>query len=93
MGNVAAATVKGKCNVVIKFTFGKEMILLDVLHVPKICKNLVSGPMLSKKGFKLVFESDKLVITKEGLYVGKGYLNEWLFKIIVLLKLLLKKML
>ena len=56
MGNVAAATVKGKGNVV-KFTSGKEMILLDVLHVPEIRKNLVSGPMLSRKGFKLVFES------------------------------------
>ena len=30
---------------------GKEMTLLDVLHVLKICKNLMSKPLLSKKGF------------------------------------------
>ncbi|GJT19305.1 retrovirus-related pol polyprotein from transposon TNT 1-94 [Tanacetum coccineum] len=40
-------------------------------------------PILSNKGFKLVFESDKFVITKGGVYVGKGYLDEGLFKLSV----------
>ena len=40
------------------------MTLLDMLHVPEICKNLMYRFMLSKKGFKLVFESDKFVLTK-----------------------------
>ncbi|GJY19685.1 hypothetical protein Tco_0391176 [Tanacetum coccineum] len=34
-------------------------------------------------GFKLVFESNKFVITKGGVYVGKGYLDEGLFKLSV----------
>ena len=91
MGNAVALTVKCKGNVVIKFTSGKEMILLNVLHVPEIRKNLISGPMLSKKSFKLVFESDKLVITKGELYVGKGYLNEGLFKINCTPKIIIKE--
>ena len=33
------------------------------------------------KGFKLVFESDKFVLTKGGTFVGKGYLAEGLFKL------------
>ena len=48
------------------------MTLTDVLHVLEIRKNLVSGPILSKKGFKLVFESDRFILTKAGMYWGKG---------------------
>ncbi|GJR77919.1 retrovirus-related pol polyprotein from transposon TNT 1-94 [Tanacetum coccineum] len=66
-----------------KATSGKDLVLLNVLHVPNITKNLIFGPILSNKGFKLVFESDKFVITKGGVYVGKGYLNEGLFKLSV----------
>ena len=62
----------------------KELVLSDVLHVPEVTKNLISGPVLSNKGFKLVFESDKFVLTKGGVYVGKGYLSEGLFKVSVL---------
>ena len=42
-----------------------------MLHVPEIKKILVLGPILSKKGFKLVFESDKFILTKARMYVGK----------------------
>ena len=37
--------------------------------------------MLSTKRFKLVLESDKFVVTKGGVYVGKGYLSKGLFKL------------
>ncbi|CAL2253197.1 unnamed protein product [Prunus armeniaca] len=81
MGNASASAVEGKGSVLLKFTSGKVLTLLDVLHVPEIRKNLVSGPILSKKGFKLVFESDKFILTKGGLFVGKGYLADGLFKL------------
>ena len=42
------------------------------------------GSLLSKKGFKLVFESDKFVLTKSGIYVGKGYKSNGLFKMNVM---------
>ena len=55
MGNSSSSNVEGQGKVVLKMTSGKELTLNDVLHVPEIRKNLVSGSSLSKKGFKLVF--------------------------------------
>nr|GEZ40100.1 zinc finger, CCHC-type [Tanacetum cinerariifolium] len=37
----------------------KTITLFNVLYVPKLRKNLVSGPMLNKCGYKQVYESDK----------------------------------
>ncbi|GJW79895.1 retrovirus-related pol polyprotein from transposon TNT 1-94 [Tanacetum coccineum] len=83
MGNGTSSKIEGKGKVILKLTSGKDLVLSNVLHVPNITKNLISGPILSDKGFKLVIESDKLVITKSGMYVGKGYLDEGLFKLSV----------
>ena len=55
-----------------------------MLHVPDICKNLVSGSLLSKNGFELVFVSDKFVLFKNDMYIRKGYLSDDLFKLNVL---------
>ena len=71
MGNSSTARVEGKGKVILKMTSGKELTLNDVLHVPDIRKNYVSGSLLSKNGFKLVFKSDKFILTKSGIYVGK----------------------
>ena len=76
--------LKAKERVILKMTSGKELTLNDVLHVPKIRKNLVFGSLLSKKGFRLVFKSDKFVLTKSGIYVGKGYMSNGLFKMNVM---------
>ncbi|PWA78284.1 hypothetical protein CTI12_AA217490 [Artemisia annua] len=83
MGNGTSSKIEGKGKVILKLTSGKDLVLSNVLHVPNITKNLISGPILSNKGFKLVFESDKFVITKGGVYVGKGYLDQGLFKLSV----------
>lgn len=81
MGNGASVAVKGKGKVLMEFTSGHELELTDVYHVPEIKKNLVSGSLLNKFGFKLVFESDKFILTKGGSFVGKGYLSEGMFKL------------
>ena len=83
MGNSAVSKVEGKGKVIPKWTSGKELTLNDVLHVSDIRKNLISGSILSEKGFRIVFESDKFVLTKGRMYVGKGYLVDGLFKAIV----------
>ena len=44
----------------------------------------MSGSLLSKKGFRLLFESDKFVLTKSEVYVGKGYTSNELFKMNVM---------
>ncbi|KAB2625427.1 DNA polymerase zeta catalytic subunit-like [Pyrus ussuriensis x Pyrus communis] len=67
MGNATASAVAGKGKVTLKLTSGKELSLTNVLHVLDIRKNLISGSLLSNKGFKIVFESDKFVITKGGI--------------------------
>ena len=43
MGNSSSSKVEGQGKVVLKMTSGKELTLNDVLHVPEIRKNLVSG--------------------------------------------------
>ncbi len=81
MGNSSTAAVKGKGTVDLEFTSGKILSLTNVFHVPDVRKNLVSGSLLNKFGFKLVFESDKFILTKSGTFVGKGYLYEGMFKL------------
>ena len=50
MGNSSKPKVVGLEKVCLKMTSGKELVLNDVLHVPEIRKNLVSGSLLSKHG-------------------------------------------
>ncbi|GJY24987.1 hypothetical protein Tco_0399713 [Tanacetum coccineum] len=83
MGNGTASKIEGKWKVIVKLTSGKDLVLSNVLHVPNITKNMISGPTLSNKEFKVVFELNKFVITKGGVYVGKGYLDEGLELLIV----------
>ncbi|KAL0287616.1 UNVERIFIED_CONTAM: Retrovirus-related Pol polyprotein from transposon TNT 1-94 [Sesamum calycinum] len=64
------------------FTSGKKLLLTKVLHVPEIRKNLVSAAILSKKGLKTVIEADKLIVTKNGEFVGKGYYCDGMFKLL-----------
>ena len=84
MGNSATSRVVRIGKVVLKMTSRKELVLTYVLHVPDICKNLISSSMLSENGFKLVFESDKFVFMKNGMYVGKRYMTNGLFKMNVM---------
>ena len=71
MGNGSNAAVRGVGTVDLKFTSEKTVRLKNVQHVPSINKNLVSGSLLCKDGYKLVFESNKCVLSKHGSFVGK----------------------
>lgn len=81
MGNSNAAKVTGKGSVELNFTSGKKLLLVNVLHVPEIRKNLISANLLCKKGFKAVIESDSIILSKNGLFVGKGYSCDGMFKL------------
>ncbi|KAK4397749.1 hypothetical protein Sango_1250400 [Sesamum angolense] len=61
MENANTTTVLEKGSVEVHFTSGKRLLLTNVLHVPKIRKNLISAALLCKKGLKAVIKSDKLV--------------------------------
>ncbi|OMO89770.1 Integrase, catalytic core [Corchorus capsularis] len=79
LGDSRAAQVQGKGKVLLKLTSGKTLALQDVLHVPNIRANLISVSLLGKVGVKVSFESDKIVMTKNNVLVGKGYCNQGLF--------------
>ena len=84
MGNSATSTIEGEGTVILKMTSGKNLTLKNVLYVPDIRKNLVSGSLLNKHGFRIVIESDKVILSKSGMFVGKGYLTDGLFKLNVM---------
>ena len=81
MGNGSSASVRGVGTVDLKFTSGKIVRLKNVHYVPSVNKNLVSGSLLCRDGYKLVFESNKFVISKYGTFVGKGYESGGLFRL------------
>ena len=81
MGNGSHAFVHGAGTVDLKFTSGKIVRLKNVHHVPSINKNLVSGSLLCRDGYKLVFESNKVVVSKYETFVGKGYECGGLFRL------------
>ena len=62
-----------------KLTSGKTLALNDVLHVPNIRANLVFVALLGKVGIKVSFEYNKIVMTKNNVFVGKGFCNQGLF--------------
>ncbi|GJU08223.1 retrovirus-related pol polyprotein from transposon TNT 1-94 [Tanacetum coccineum] len=81
MGNSITADIKGEGDVILKMTSKKELKLTNVLYVLEIRKNLMSGWLLNRFGFRLVFESDKFVLSKNQMYVGRGYAINVMFKL------------
>ncbi|XP_072074086.1 uncharacterized protein [Arachis hypogaea] len=72
MGNDNSAKVYGQGIVELNFTSGKKLSLINVLHVLDLRKNFVSVSLLCKKGFKVVMKSDKVILLKNDIFVGKG---------------------
>ena len=68
----------------LKMTSDKVLTLNSVMHVPSIRKNLVYITLLVNNEFKCVLVSDKVVISKNEMFIGKDYLNEGLFKLNVM---------
>ena len=81
MENSSHACVLGAAMVVLKFTPGKTVLLKNVQHVPSIKKNLVSGSQCCRDGYRIVFEANKCVLSKYGIFVGKGYNCGGLFRL------------
>jgi hypothetical protein len=85
MGNHNTAKVLGTGTVELKLSSGKKLVLTNVYHVPDIKKNLVSASLLSKNGVKAVIESDKLILSKNGIFVGKGYSCNGMYKLSIII--------
>ncbi|CAL9017449.1 unnamed protein product, partial [Prunus brigantina] len=76
LGDSHTTIVAGTGEIELKFTSGKTVILKDVLHTPDIRKNLVSGYLLNKAGFTQTIGVDLYTLTKNGMFVGKGYATD-----------------
>ena len=59
----------------------KMLILTNVFHVPDIKKNIVSANFLCKSGVKAILESGKLILSKNEIFVGKGYATNGMYKL------------
>ena len=79
LGDSRTANVLGKGKVFLKLTTGKTLVLNGVLHVPNIRENLVYMALLGEFKIKMSFGSDKIVMTKNNVFMGKGYCNYELF--------------
>ncbi|KAL0539363.1 hypothetical protein IC582_023574 [Cucumis melo] len=66
----------------LKFTSDKMLVLKEVLHTSEIRKNLVSdGYLLNKAGFTQTIRVDFFTLTKNNVFVGKGYAIDGMFKL------------
>src|SRR3954469_2083470 len=80
MENGSRAIVSGKGTVELNFTSGKKLTLLNVLFVPDIRKNLISVDLLDTRGFKVSVESGKIILKKNGVFMGKGFACNGMYK-------------
>ena len=75
MGDSRSSPMIDKGKDLLKLTFGNVLTLNNVLHVSDIHRNLVSVSLLGKARVRVMFDSDKIVLTKNDVFVGKGYCN------------------
>ena len=66
IGNEGRSKVLDKGTIEDVFTSEKNITLVNVLYVPDMNRNLISGDFLSKPGIQVVFESGKLILSKSG---------------------------
>ena len=87
-GTSASSEIKGQGKVVLEMTFRKDLTLTNALYVPEIRKNLVFGSLLNSHGYRMVFKSNKFVLSKSGMSVGKGYISNgmWKFNVMTIIK-------
>ncbi|KAA0059670.1 putative Polyprotein [Cucumis melo var. makuwa] len=81
LGDHHTTKVAGIGKVELKFTSGKMLVLKEVLHTLEIRKNLVSRYLLNKAGFTQTIGSDLFTLTKNNVFVGKGYATDGMFKL------------
>ncbi|KAM2175214.1 hypothetical protein ACFX1Q_034643 [Malus domestica] len=81
LGDSHSTNVAGNGEVELRFTSGKTMILKDVMHTSAMRKNLVSGFLLNKARFTQTIGAYTYTLTKNRVFVGKGYATDGMFKL------------
>ena len=86
MGNHNKAKVLGKGIIEVKMSSDKMLILTNVFYVPDIKKSLVFASLLCKSGVKAVLELNKLILSNNGIFLGKGYAIDDMYKLSIINK-------
>ena len=81
LGDSNKIKVVGSDEVELKFTFRRVLTLKNVLYTLSMRRNLMSSFLLNKAGFKQTMKFDNYAITKKGLFMGKGYACDGMFKL------------
>jgi hypothetical protein len=79
MGNRACAVVRVVGTMDLNLTSEKFVQLKNVHRVPSIRKNLISSSLLCQDGYKLLFKSNKCIISKYETFLCKDYESKDLF--------------
>lgn len=85
MENGIAINVLDRKNVNLRFISEMNIILQDVQHVLDIRRNLINGSLLVQLGYKIVLESNKIVIFKSDIFIIKGFISKELFKLNIII--------
>lgn len=75
MGNSNVSEVRGRGKVKLMLYSEKKLLLQNLLYVHSLHRNLIFRTLMNKTEIKLVFESNRLVMTRRRKYLGKGYLR------------------
>lgn len=84
IGDGTIINMLGVRTIKLKLISEKIPTLYGVQHVFKIRRNLISGSLLVQLGYKVVLESNKVIISKEEMFIRKYFISEGLFKINIL---------
>ena len=87
LGDFGIARVARKGKVLLKFTSGKSLALHSNLHVPNMCRNLVSGFLLNKTDLKFFLNPIRSFLVKMVIL----WARDFVMKAYLCLKLILKK--
>jgi len=79
LGDSKTTPVLEKGKVILKLISEKTLTLSDVLYVPSIRVDIISLALLEKVRVKVSFESKKIVIAKNNVFVTKRYCDQGLF--------------
>ena len=82
--NSSTSKIRDIRNVISKMTSKKVITLDNVFHIVDR-KNLVYSSLLSKNNFKIVFESNKFILTKSEMFVRSEYVCDDIFKINIMI--------
>ena len=81
LGDSHTTVVTGTRDMELKFSFEKTVMLKEVLHTPEIRKNLVLGYLLNRARSTQTFGGELYTLTKNNIFVGKGYSTDGMFKL------------